>query len=63
MNAKAFLVQTASYRGWILDFAAMLFNPMMIGFSIVTVNIPVLVASTVTTILASGWMIEDMSRS
>ena len=63
MNAKAFLIRTASLRGFVLDFAAMLFNPMMIGFSLVTANIPVLVASMVTTVFASKWMIEDMSSS
>ena len=61
MHVKEYLILTASARGFALDFGATLFNAAILGYSIVTFNVPLLCISSVTTVLASNLMIEDMS--
>lgn len=44
------------------DFAAVLFNPMMIGAALAAGNIPLQIISTGTTFLAVYWLVADMSK-
>lgn len=63
MYVKEYLMLTAPARGFALDFGATLFNAAILGYSIVTFNIPLLFVSSATTVLASNLMIADMSES